>query len=240
MGQVSIPVLELDGPVAVVGDIHGESSLLDALLRRLPAEATLLVTGDVCDRGPDTRGVMQRLVDRSALGVLGNHDLWFRDWALGRGFDAYALSYGMGGAATVASYGVRQADPARIAAAFGAVPREHAEWLSERSVALDLRVGGQRYWLTHAGVPLSVPLPAGMKIAEVVPWLAAERPSSLLWPKTPIDMMLPLDRPVIMGHQPQGSPLDLGYVIALDTGCGRGGPLSALLLPERRFVSVIV
>lgn len=235
---MNIASLDLDAPVAVIGDIHGESRLLDALLRQLPANTTLVVTGDVCDRGPDTDGVLQRLIEREAVGVLGNHDLWFRDWALGRGFDAYALSPGMGGAATVRSYGVPVGTPADIAAAWEAVPRAHAAWLSERSVVLDLRVDGAAFWITHAGVPLSVPLPPGIGVEGVVPFLAEERPATLMWPKTPISMMLPLDRPVVMGHQPLAAPLDLGHVIALDTGCGRGGALSAMVLPERRFLSV--
>lgn len=43
-----------------------------------------------------------------------------------------------------------------------------------------------------------------------------------------------------MGHFVLDALVGLGHVIALDTGCGVrvGGRLSAVLLPERRFVSV--
>ena len=44
-----------------------------------------------------------------------------------------------------------------------------------------------------------------------------------------------------MGHAPRDEPLDTGDVIAIDTGAGTrdgGGRLTALLLPERKFVTV--
>jgi len=68
----------------------------DLLARLLPllAHRPLLVTGDVGDRGPDTRGVIDALVSRGALGVLGNHDLWLAAGAAGEGFDRLALAPG--------------------------------------------------------------------------------------------------------------------------------------------------
>lgn len=53
-GDGSIERIELDGPVAVIGDIHGSDDLLGRLLPEL-GDLPVLVTGDVCDRGPDTR-----------------------------------------------------------------------------------------------------------------------------------------------------------------------------------------
>ena len=43
-----------------------------------------------------------------------------------------------------------------------------------------------------------------------------------------------------MGHMCQVEPIDLGHVIAIDTGCGTTDPwsLTALLLPEREFLTV--
>ena len=47
-----------------------------------------------------------------------------------------------------------------------------------------------------------------------------------------------MERPILMGHVPLEEPEDHGHVVALDTGAGRGGRLTALLLPERELVSV--
>lgn len=140
----------LPGPVAVIGDIHGQRDLLDALLARL-GDMPIISVGDVCDRGPDTRGVVDSLVARQALGVFGNHDLWLAAWAAGEGFDRLAL--GIGGAATLASYGVT---PDQAPSRSGAVPAAHRDWLLGLAIAIDLTVAGTRWWVVHAGIPSDV------------------------------------------------------------------------------------
>lgn len=71
-------------PLAVVGDIHGESKALDDLLGHLDRQPDagkrlLVFIGDLCDRGPDSVGVINRvqaLVDQGrALAILGNHEI---------------------------------------------------------------------------------------------------------------------------------------------------------------------
>ncbi|HET7204476.1 MAG TPA: metallophosphoesterase [Steroidobacteraceae bacterium] len=76
-----------DGPIDVVGDVHGEIDALEDLLRVLGytgrgehAQARRLVfIGDLCDRGPDSPGVIRRvreMVDEgTAQCLLGNHEL---------------------------------------------------------------------------------------------------------------------------------------------------------------------
>lgn len=72
-----------DGPLAVIGDVHGELAALDALIAQideLPGpKRGLAFVGDLTDRGPDSPGVLRRvrqLIDsgRAQL-VLGNHEL---------------------------------------------------------------------------------------------------------------------------------------------------------------------
>ena len=76
-----------EGPLDVVGDVHGELDALLALLAHLgydadgahPAGRRLVFVGDLCDRGPDSPGVIalvQRLVQSGrALVTLGNHEI---------------------------------------------------------------------------------------------------------------------------------------------------------------------
>ncbi|HEY9025086.1 MAG TPA: metallophosphoesterase [Burkholderiaceae bacterium] len=76
-----------DGPLDVVGDVHGELDALRALLGHLGYDADgahpdgrrLVFVGDLCDRGPDSPGVVdlvQRLVASGrALATLGNHEI---------------------------------------------------------------------------------------------------------------------------------------------------------------------
>lgn len=228
-----------DCPVAVIGDVHGNSVLLKQLLARLPADMPILFVGDLCDRGPDTRGVYELLIARKASGVRGNHDEWFDQWVSGGGFDGYALNSAMGGRATLQSYGVTGRYPGEIEAQRLLVPASHRLLVASLPIALDLVVMGQKYWLIHAGVGLSEPL-GGLRPEEVVPHLARHSPDSLLWPHTRPGDVLPLDRPVIMGHICLRAPVDAGSAIGIDTGCSTvpAGKLSAVILPERRFVTV--
>jgi len=76
-----------EGPLDIVGDVHGELDALRSLLAHLgydtagrhPAGRTLVFAGDLCDRGPDSPGVLelvQPMVEAGrALAVLGNHEL---------------------------------------------------------------------------------------------------------------------------------------------------------------------
>ena len=76
-----------DGPLDIVGDVHGEIDALRALLFNLGYDQTgahrqgrrLVFVGDLCDRGPDSPAVIQTvmaMVGRSrAVAVLGNHEL---------------------------------------------------------------------------------------------------------------------------------------------------------------------
>lgn len=76
-----------EGPLDIVGDIHGEFDALLALLSHLgydlqghhPQGRTLVFVGDFCDRGPDSPAVLalvQKLVQSGrAAAVLGNHEI---------------------------------------------------------------------------------------------------------------------------------------------------------------------
>ena len=232
-----------DRHVAVIGDIHGSARLLEELVDKLRGSypgIRMFCLGDVCDRGPRTKRVMDLLLKHDIAGVMGNHDLWFLRWAMGNGFDSSALGDAMGGSATLRSYGVEGRSPRVVEDQRWRVPRHHWRFLSLNSAALDLQVDDQAYWVVHAGISKDVELPRGLSQEAIVPWLAENRPLDLLLPsRHPRDSM-PLDRSVIMGHRVLQEPLDLGFVIGIDTGAGTrpDGRLTAVVLPERTFVSV--
>ena len=76
-----------DGPIDVVGDVHGEMDALRNLLRHLGYSVhgehsqgrRLVFLGDLCDRGPDSPAVVsfvRQLMERGlAQCLLGNHEL---------------------------------------------------------------------------------------------------------------------------------------------------------------------
>lgn len=76
-----------DGPLDIVGDIHGEYEALLALLGHLgydeqghhPQGRFLVFVGDFCDRGPDSPAVLklarQLIESGRAFATLGNHEI---------------------------------------------------------------------------------------------------------------------------------------------------------------------
>jgi hypothetical protein len=86
MAEVLVRPL-FEGPLDVVGDVHGELDALGKLLRRLGYDEAgrhaqgrrLVFVGDLADRGPDSPGVVEWVADLVEAGraqcVLGNHEL---------------------------------------------------------------------------------------------------------------------------------------------------------------------
>src|SRR6059036_482305 len=107
-----------------IGDVHGCSAALAALIDAIGPgpDDTLVTLGDYIDRGPDSRGVLDRLIalgDRCRLvPILGNHDQMLMDVKLGKYPIYWFLD--IGGVATLASYGGRDLD---------LIPREHYSFL---------------------------------------------------------------------------------------------------------------
>ena len=77
----------MSGRTFVIGDIHGDLGQLERLLERLPvadAGDTVVFLGDYVDRGPDSRGVVERLIEVADAYpcefLLGNHESMLLDY----------------------------------------------------------------------------------------------------------------------------------------------------------------
>lgn len=136
-------------PIYAVGDIHGQTEQLERALELIAAdggpEAEVVFVGDYVDRGPDSRSVIDRLMAGQTEGrnwtcLKGNHDRMFT-WFM-EDFpredphlpvELYYLQERIGGAATLASYGIDSGPRDRKsevhAAAREAVPAAHLDWL---------------------------------------------------------------------------------------------------------------
>lgn len=154
-----------------VGDIHGRLDLLDALLalidedsaRRNEAEVTIIFLGDLVDRGPNSRGVVDRLIDFARGPVatrflMGNHEEVFLR-ALKGDRRALRLLLRIGGRETILSYGVG-ADELRaldfdelLMLLQEKIPAEHVAFLAGFEEAIE--VGD--YLFVHAGIRPGVP-----------------------------------------------------------------------------------
>jgi serine/threonine protein phosphatase 1 len=219
-----------------IGDVHGEYLRLRALHdsiedhRRRTAEgcpATIVHLGDYVDRGPESRSVVNRLIevqnnpDRlpgfDILCLLGNHERMMVD-AVESGEHSLMVQWVLnGGEATIESY--KRADP-HGGPPDEPVPRAHIEWMKTLPTQIIDREAGLLF--VHAGIePEQFP----NCTEEVRLWTRSPRfMNDKKWPE---NVMLD-GLTVVHGHTPtDGEPYVGPRRINLDTGACYGGPLTA-------------
>ena len=227
----------MTAPIYVLPDIHGQIAMLDHALDLVRADggagARIVFLGDYVDRGPDSRAVLQRLIDGCAAGrdwtcLKGNHDRMFQRFATdGTRHDARIMSGKswldppLGGRATLASYGVEVPDSAAPDAiwhaASAAVPAAHLDFLA----GLPLYLKTPDLLCVHAGVLPGVP-----------PEDQAE--DDLLWIREPfLSDPRDHDRLVVHGHTALQTPQHHGNRVNLDGGAGYGRPLCPAVFEGR-------
>jgi serine/threonine protein phosphatase 1 len=194
-----------------IGDIHGCSAALDALLEaiRPRPDDTIVTLGDYINRGRDSRGVIARLMELKTrcrlVPLLGNHEEML--------FEALANSYrrddflGVGGDDTLDSYG-----PDRD---LSLIPDDHIKFLKS---CLDY-YETETHIFVHANYFPEIPIdeqPVGMMRWESIRDMTPGPHES--------------GKTVIVGHTSQRSAeiLDLGHLKCIDTYCYGGGWLTAL------------
>ena len=225
----------------VIGDIHGRCDLFEALAGAIDADdlsgqqavTTVVLLGDLVDRGPDSAGVIAMAREwgrrRRVRLLAGNHEEMFLESFEDTEMLRHFLRHG--GRETVLSYGVDrlrydamsleelQAEMASI------VPAADREFLAAGEEWIE--VGD--YLLVHAGINPAVPL-------------AEQRRGDLLWIRNRF-----LDHPdafshvVVHGHTIFDRVEDAGTRIGIDTGAYRSGRLTALVLEgsARRIIQAV-
>lgn len=63
------------GSLYIIGDVHGCYRTLEALLNKMPTGCTPILVGDLVDRGPRNREVINFVRDNRILSVRGNHEI---------------------------------------------------------------------------------------------------------------------------------------------------------------------
>ncbi|MFE9769307.1 polynucleotide kinase-phosphatase [Streptomyces sp. NPDC005808] len=224
----------LTGPFDIIGDIHGCASELETLLGKLgyvdgvhAQGRTAVFVGDLVDRGPDTPGVLRRVMSMvgsgNALCVPGNHEN-----KLGRHLKGRQVQHTHGLAETVEQLAGESDE-------FIAGVREFVDGLVSHYV-----LDGGRLVVCHAGLPEKY---HGRTSGRV-------RSHALYGDTTgeTDEFGLPVRYPwaedyrgraaVVYGHTPVPTATWLNNTICLDTGAVFGGKLTALRWPERELVDV--
>jgi serine/threonine protein phosphatase 1 len=192
-----------------IGDVHGCSLALRALIEAIQptADDTIVTLGDYVDRGPDSRGVIDFLLELQPrcrlISLMGNHEVMLLDAI------EHSTSLGpwleCGGVATVRSYGGKLTN----------VPPEHVAFMQSARRYFETNT----HFFVHANYAADVPLD--------------EQPDYLLfWEHLHFHVPTPHDngKIAVVGHtsQKKAEVLDLGHVVCVDTFCHGGGWLTAL------------
>jgi serine/threonine protein phosphatase 1 len=213
--------------IYAVGDIHGCLKALKELMAKLPLkdEDEVVFLGDYIDRGPDSKGVIDYLLENRKPTwhfLKGNHEQMLLEW-LGTSNPMAAANWLLnGGNQTLQSYVPKEKlDEVRGEGAHillkTFIPHTHLEFLNSLLLTYDT----PEAFFCHAGVNLDKPL--NTQEADDLLWI---RRKFILDPR-------PTTKLIVYGHTPVEETDVSGDRINLDTGCVYGNYLSALALPHR-------
>ncbi|MFB8791415.1 MAG: metallophosphoesterase family protein [Potamolinea sp.] len=199
--------------ILAIGDIHGCSIAFDTLINAIKPqpEDKIVTLGDYVDRGPDSKGVIQRLIALHNKGQLtalrGNHEVMMLQARQHNIKKSQWLS--KGGDATLASY-----SKSSKAGKLAKVPDKHWNFLEK--VCVDWYETDQHFFV-HANAYSHIPL-------------AAQPDYMLFWEKFKNPAPHFSGKIMVCGHtsQKSGLPLNIGHAICIDTRVYDKGWLTCL------------
>lgn len=219
--------------VYAIGDVHGcFNAMVDLLgkieadrLKRPEEKSTVVFLGDLIDRGPSSRQIIEFLMNYApdwteVMYLRGNHEEVMLD-VLSGNISAMRSWFEFGGKDCARSYGVDNLgqihiNPEHIMMSLQArVPDAHLSFLDSFSDAFSFG----DYLLVHAGIKPKVAI-------------AEQSPYDMRWIRTSfLDYKKPHPVKVVHGHSVvEGEPENHSNRIAVDTGAHKGRPLSAVCL----------
>ena len=178
---------------------------------------TYVFLGDYVDRGPDSKGVIESLIqfdkDHDCVFLRGNHDHVMLEALKNEDHTDWQA---LGGQPTIDSYD-------------GAFPESHIKFLEATQLYYDT----DEYMFVHAGAPLNLSLEEGKEDPGAANYY--------LWGRGHLNRSaLPWEKPLVFGHTPMKEPLISEQMIGIDTGCvykRQGfGLLTAISLPDQHVI----
>ena len=225
--------------IYAIGDVHGRADLLEQVFTRIdthiaayPVDRPIQVLlGDYIDRGPNSREVLNRLIERAKSSEMvllkGNHETFVPEFL--RNPSMLQSWSQMGGLETLMSYGLTpslnadaQTQKELATALQATLPKSHIILLERLQSSFSC--GG--FFFAHAGVRPGVPL-------------AEQREADLLWIRD--EFLLyegKFDKIVVHGHTPVRAVDMRSNRINIDTGAYATGKLTCIII-ERNEVEVL-
>ena len=210
--------------IYAVGDIHGHADKLKSLINQMPltADDRIVFVGDYIDRGYHSKQVISFLLQLkkhcNCTFLCGNHEDMILDYI--EGCPRYDTRKWMdnGGRQCIASYNITNSAPGRLS-----LPISHVEFLD--SLKQYHKEAG--FVFVHGGLEPGLSAEKTRRYDRL--WQrSAFVASRYCWP----------EGVVVFGHTPFTEPLVEDNKIGIDTGCGHGGRLTAVRLPEVEFYQV--
>ena len=205
--------------IYAIGDIHGCKDSLVELVNKIPLkqEDTLVFLGDYIDRGPDSKGVIDFLLNLSkehekTVFIKGNHEWMFKEFYIKRDPDSWELWEYNGARKTLESYGD-----------IDNIPPEHLKFIETTKI---YHIEG-KYFFVHGGVKPNVKI-EDQREKDML-WIRDE----FIYSKAPLKGYV-----VVFGHTPMEEPLIQSDKIGVDTGCVYGGKLSCVRLEDKKIFQV--
>lgn len=207
--------------IIAIGDIHGCATALKALITTIAPtpDDTIVTLGDYVDRGPDSRGVIDQLIELGkqcrVIPLMGNHEEMMLEVVSGKQSPYRWLQYG--GVETLDSYGF-----------FGdmsVIPESHHEFFRSMKAFYET----ESHFFVHANYDPELPL--DKQSVHALRWLKLTE----ITPGPHLNGKI-----AIVGHTHDrgGEIFDVGHLTCIDTFCYGGGWLTALDVTDGKIWQV--
>jgi serine/threonine protein phosphatase 1 len=215
--------------VIVIGDVHGCLKTLKAIVAKFPKDIPIVFAGDLIDRGPDSAGVIDFVIDNNYKCVLGNHESMMMD-----AMDGWALEMTQwkrnGGDKCIANYGVKNSSDLE-SIINNEKMKTHKAWISQLPLIINFP-----YSVNAEGRQLTISHSSLHAVWDKNSHEFGYR-ESVLWNR--LDNITPIPQTYnVFGHTPQkNGPKITDHYANIDTGCvfkdsDGYGVLTALQYPE--------
>ena len=216
----------------IIGDIHGCLTELKILLSKIPGDEKLLFVGDYVDRGPDSFGVIERLIiekHRSQY-LIGNHEEMMIEYLHDsvKSPHNFWLHFNNGGTETLKSYSLNEKS------IFSDLPSSHQDFFSN----LKLYYENDSFIAVHAGLRPNGDTSLEKQKREDFLWIRREwiqnesrwTGKHVYYGHTPMFM--------ITGGKSQKEFITGKNSTGIDTGCVFGGYLSAINTDTKKIIQI--